>query len=185
MQRWLAMLCLVVFVSACQPLSVSTQSDPYTDFNQYQSFDWLPEKEPKAAGNGNLLEKQLRFAIERELQSKGIVQRSGNADFLISYYSSNQQKSSSQVVENASYWGDRGRYSHYDNRHLGGGGYSRSLETLTVEYKEGTLVLDFVDADSKQLIWQATVQGIIDEQDPAGQLDEAVIKALQQFPPSQ
>ena len=45
------------------------------------------------------------------------------------------------------------------------------------------MVIDFVDSESKQLIWQATVQGVVDEQDPVGQLDKAVMKALKQFPP--
>ena len=55
--------------------------------------------------------------------------------------------------------------------------------SLLARYQQSSMVIDFVDSESKQLIWQATVQGVVDEQDPVGQLDKAVMKALKQFPP--
>tara|TARA_R110001583_G_scaffold76508_2_gene209263 strand:- start:296 stop:895 length:600 start_codon:yes stop_codon:yes gene_type:complete len=195
MQRWLVSLFLLLSITACQSLSVSTQSDPYADFSRYQRFDWLQEQQP-ASAERMLLDKQFKYALERELLTKGLLKETQNPDFLISYYASQQQKSSQRTVEDTHYWGGRGRYPLYnDPRYsldkdkwtyppsLRAGNYTRSSETLTFEYKEGSLVIDFVDAETKQLIWQATVQGVINERDPVGQLDQAVIKALKQFPP--
>ncbi len=194
MNRWFAVLCSAIFLSACQPMSVNTQADPYADFSAYQRFDWLPEKE-KLSVDKALLVKQLKFAVERELQAKDVVKSAQQPDFLISFYGSQKQRSSERTIENANYWGDRQRYPYYDNAplddkshwryppHKRDTNYTRTVETQTIEYKEGTLVIDFVDAKSKQLIWQATLQGVIDERDPVGQLDKAVVKALQAFPP--
>ena len=193
MRSSLALLIVSMLLVGCQPLSVNYQTDPFADFSQYQRFDWMPEKTPSSDAGQALLEKQLRFSVERELQSKGLVLDSQSPDFLISYYGSEQQRSTERTIENTDYWGDRGRYALYDDPKVDDymrrwrydpGSYTRSIETQTIEYKEGTLVIDFIDANTKQPVWQATVQGVIDEQDPAGQLDRAVIKALEAFPPS-
>lgn len=194
MRRLVVMLSVLLFVSGCQPFSVNTQADPYADFSRYQRFDWLQEKNDKAMER-TLLEQQLKFSLERELQAKGIIRDSQQADFLISFYATQEQKSAERTVENTHYWGGRSRYPLYDDpRHLEAkhrwrypperrSNMTRSSETVTVDYKEGSLVIDFLDAESKQLIWQATVQGVVDEMDPVGQLDKAVLKALAQFPP--
>jgi hypothetical protein len=193
MQRLLVSLSMMLLVSACQPLSVSTQADPYADFSQYRSFDWLAEKETPSAAKV-LLEKQFKFVVERELQGRGIIKDVQNPDFLIGFYANQEQKSSERTIESVNYWGGRGRYPLYeDPRYLSSKqrllypaynpAYSRSSETRTIEYQQSSMVIDFVDSESKQLIWQATVQGVVDEQDPVGQLDKAVMKALKQFPP--
>ena len=157
MNRWFFVLCSVIFLSACQPMTISTQADPYADFSGYQSFDWLPEKEALSAKKA-LLVKQLKFAVERELQAKGISKSTNQPSLLISFYGSQKQRSSERTVENADYWGDRRRYSHYDEAPLDdkshwryppemrSGNYNRTVQTQTIEYKEGTLVIDFLDA---------------------------------------
>ncbi len=195
MRRLVAMFSLLLFVSGCQPFSVNTQADPYADFSSYQRFDWLQEKTDKTIEK-TLLEQQLKFSLERELQSKGVVRDPQQADFLISFYATQEQKSAERTIENVHYWGGRSRYSLYDyplplDTAVDKWRYpperrnnvTRSSETVTVDYKKGSLVIDFVDAETKQLIWQATVQGVVDERDPVGQLDKAVLKALEQFPP--
>jgi hypothetical protein len=197
MQRWFVVFCSVMLITACQPLLINTQADPYADFSGYQRFDWLPEKQQVGGDRVLLLVQQLKFTVERELKAKGVVKSAQQPDFLISFYGSQQQRSSQRTIERTDYWGDRGRYSYYDDPRLDGrhrwgyppaqrsGNYSRTVETQVIEYKEGTLVIDFVDAQSKQLVWQATLQGVVDEQDPMGQLDKAVTKALHAFPPQQ
>ncbi len=198
MRRLFTLLCLLLWVSACQPLSVNTQADPYTDFSGYKSFDWLPENGSPLTGERALLAQQLRFAVERELQAKGVTKDVQQPDLMIGFYGSSKQKSAERTIESVDYWGDRRRYPFYNDPLLGDplskdsnahlyperrGGSYRSIETQTIEYKEGTLVIDFLDTKSMQLLWRATLQGVIDERDPAGQLDKAVIKALEQYPP--
>ena len=55
------------------------------------------------------------------------------------------------------------------------------------QYEEGTLVLDFVDGISKELIWRGVGTGEIDryaspEQQDKG-INEAIYKILRNFPP--
>lgn len=194
MKRWFALFCSAILLSACQPMSVNTQADPYADFSDYQRFDWLPETQ-NISDEKALLVKQMKFIVERELRAKGVLKHAGQADFLISFYGSQKQRSAERTIENTNYWGDRRRYPDYHDKpldakthwryppELRADSYTRTVETQTLEYREGTLVIDFLDTESKQLLWQATLQGVIDEQDPVGQLDKALVKALKAFPP--
>jgi hypothetical protein len=56
------------------------------------------------------------------------------------------------------------------------------------EYEEGTLVLDFVDADTKGLVWRGVATDALDAhatpEDRGKQIQEAVTKILAKYPPA-
>jgi hypothetical protein len=59
--------------------------------------------------------------------------------------------------------------------------YRRGVDTY--EYEVGTLVLDFVDAKKKELVWRGTASGVIDPGKTAEQIDGIIAKLLDNFPP--
>jgi len=63
-----------------------------------------------------------------------------------------------------------------------GGGKSKAREKT-----EGTLVMDFVDAKTKSLLWRATVTDAVDPSATPEQkqkkIDEVIAAMLTQFPP--
>ena len=67
------------------------------------------------------------------------------------------------------------------------GGYWRRGGTSKFKYQEGNLILDFVDAESKQLIWRGQAKGFVDRKSNPKKDDklvnEAVRKILKNFPP--
>ncbi len=69
-------------------------------------------------------------------------------------------------------------YGGYYGRGYGGGGsYLRT-------YKEGTLILDFVDPETMQLIWRGWATFAFDDPDKAARyVNKAVKKILKKFPP--
>jgi len=55
----------------------------------------------------------------------------------------------------------------------------------TVDYKEGTLSVDLVDAKKKQLVWQGVAEGEVSEQaqqNPGPAIDTVVAKIFSNFP---
>jgi Domain of unknown function (DUF4136) len=64
-----------------------------------------------------------------------------------------------------------------------GAGYGGGV--TTVEYKEGTLILDLVEPAKKQLIWRATIVGTLQEssEDNVEIGDKAIAKAFESYPP--
>ena len=55
----------------------------------------------------------------------------------------------------------------------------------TVDYKEGTLILDLIEPSKKQLVWRATIVGTLQEstKDNVELGNEAIAKAFQDYPP--
>lgn len=196
---WPALVAVaLILLAGCQPLDVKTQYDPYANFVQYQTFDWLPEKGRALKPDQRLLRQQLKFRVEEILRQRGILKDSASPDFLISYYGNRERKSRQQVVETTNYWADRDRYDlyrkepekadthrwKYPPKERQRVDYQRTLETRTVTYTEGTLVLDFLDAESRQVVWQAHISGVLSRTDPASSLTRGVEEALARFPPN-
>ncbi|WP_210396614.1 DUF4136 domain-containing protein [Motiliproteus sediminis] len=196
MLRWLAPL-IALLLSGCQQMAVNTDFDPYVEFANYRTFDWMPEKSVDLPADQQLLSQRLKYTVEQELRNKGIVRDESAPDFLISYYGDSQKRTSERLVEHGNYWGDRDRYDHYrhspdktDPRYWNTPpeqrtriNYTRSLETQTITYTEGTLVIDFLDAESRQVVWQSNIRGVLSNSDPMKSVTEAVQRALTQFPP--
>ena len=79
-------------------------------------------------------------------------------------------------------WGYRyGPYDMYRGTYYGSGGVP------TYSYEEGTLVLDFVDTETKQLIWRGSAKAEIDRVDSPEKSWEIIKKAvgeiLKKYPP--
>ena len=72
------------------------------------------------------------------------------------------------------------------------GGYRRGYRgpsgVSTYQYEEGSLILDFVDAKSKKLIWRGSAKAQIDNVDTPEKseklINEAVKEILKEYPPS-
>ncbi|MEH6626463.1 MAG: DUF4136 domain-containing protein [Motiliproteus sp.] len=198
MTKYILTALITLSLAGCNALAVSTNHDPYAKFSDYKSFDWMKESklgDGKPNPKRDLLVRQLQFVLERELKAKGVQKQTKSPDILIGYYGHKEDRSNSIETERANYWGTRDRYDYYQRtgQDLGSryvppkpvdrGGYTRTYETQTIEYSLGTLIIDFFDAKSKQIIWSATLQGILDKQDLPKQLEQGLVDAIKKFPP--
>ncbi len=174
--QWLSVLSLVGLMVGCATIyDVSYDYDKQVDFAGLQRFEWLPV--PEAAGMDGLVVDQIVETVNATLQSKGLTRTSDNPDFLIAQHLGKADKV--QVTN----WGyGYGPYGGYWGGFYGpGGGVS------TYEYEEGTLILDFVDATSKKLIWRGSAKAEIENVDTPKKrekiVNEAVQEILKKFPP--
>ena len=163
-------LCILVFTASCSTISVHYDYDTGADFTRLKTYDWLPI--PITVRANELTVKRAIEAVNRQLKAKGLRMTSVNPDFLIALHGGKQTKL--DITD----WG----YSY--GRH----GRFRGGPIIDVyEYEEGTLILDFVDAQSKELIWRGKAQGEIDShptpEKQRKRINEAVSKILENFPP--
>jgi hypothetical protein len=128
----------------------------------------VPEK---ADIDSNIVER-VKKAVNAELQAKGLMMTSDNPDFLIAEH---HGRKDIKVDD----WGYG--YGHSGMYLTGGPGVSTS------EYEEGSLILDFVDAKSKKMIWRgvakAEVQNVDTPEKKEKLINEAVQEILKNFPP--
>ncbi len=169
--RLLIVSSLMVIAFGCSTISVKYDYDTKADFTSLKTFSFMPV--PAQANINTLNVKRIQDAVRTQLEFKGHTMIPDNPDFLISMHLTKEQKKLVIV--------DRG-YSYGTGRYWGTG-FSREFE-----YEEGTFVLDFVDTQSKELIWRGVAQGEIrDDLSPEKRIkriNEIVQKILSNFPPA-
>jgi hypothetical protein len=163
--RMVMLGCLAVALSSCGVSKVNTDADPKASFGSYRTFKFTDADDqagPNPLYHSTLLDNSIHAEIAIQLQKRGIVEDLNHPDMLIAYHTYTEKK---QSAINNYYpmmyggwawsfypWGFAPYPFSYWN------GYNRT-------YTEGTLIIDAVDANSKQLVWRGSVSDAIDNPD--------------------
>lgn len=137
------------------------------DFSQYETFSFFQSHEPQGEQYLSLSDKYLREAIAKELRARGL-READNPDLLVGFNVSTKEKISATTYPSTAigYYGYRGRYDY-----TYGLGYG--AETRVNQYTEGTLNIDVVDRERKQLVWEGIAVGRMKDR-PSSNLREEV-----------
>lgn len=123
-----------------------------TNFQQYKTFSFLSSLEPTGEEEYRTLEgKYLETAIRKELTQRGLVE-SEKGELLVGYDVVRTEKT--ETTPNAS-----SRVRYYRGLYGWGYGIGVDNEPHIQQYTEGTLTIDVVDAEQKQLVWQGIAVG--------------------------
>jgi hypothetical protein len=167
-------------VSGCgSSISVNHDWDVNAPFEEYRTYDWipLPEAPPgnasTAVQRNDLLDKRIRAAVDDALTGKGLVPSTTSPDLLVVYHVGVQDKV--QVTD----WGYR--YSDY---YWGWGG----REVDVYNYQEGTLIIDLIDAKTKNMVWRGAGTKPLDDGAPSPEKQDknirnAVGAIMEKYPP--
>lgn len=176
--RLTALAAALAVLAGCSTISVNQDYDREADFSTYGTYAWVPQQttaigDAKAAKTTNtLLDKRIRNAVNAELQAKGMSIDTEDPDLLIAYHVGVDQKI------NVTDWGYS--YPHYY------GGWGGSNIDVT-NYNEGTLIVDLIEYETKELVWRGTATKVLEE-NPSPEraeknLQEVVRKIFDQYPP--
>ena len=170
-------LFITTFTVSCSSVyDVKYDYDKQANFKDVKTFDWLTV--PEKPGINSLVVERVKDAVNAELKAKGLMMSSNNPDFLIAQHLGKKDK---VHVTNMGY--GYGSYGGYWGGHWGTGG-----GVATYNYEEGSLILDFVDAKSKKLIWRgaanAEVQDLNTPEKSEKVINEVVKEILKNYPPS-
>jgi hypothetical protein len=162
----LFVISLMFLLTSC--VSVSYDYDEKADFSNLRTYDWLPV--PQKTRSNVFVINRVKDAVDRQLAGRGLSISRDNPDFLIALHGGREKI---DIVEWGYSYGPRGRFYR--------GAFS--IE----EYEEGTLILDFVDAESKELIWRSTATGQVDPditvQEQKEKIEKTIPRMLEDFPP--
>lgn len=171
----------VLMQAACGPtLKVNTDYDKSTNFGTYKTFSFYQGDSSNSAIS-QLNQQRITNAVVSALQSKGLQQTSSNPDLLVNAVTIIKNKVA--LSSNTDYYGYGGVYRPY---YWGSGlGVSSTTNYNVQNYKDGSLIIDIVDAKTKKLLWQGTGNSEIDKplKDPDTQVPAAINKILAGFPP--
>lgn len=179
-----APLLVLLFLSSCSSVQVLSDYDREADFNTYKSYAFYKTGIDKAQIS-DLDKKRILRAIESEMSKRGFV-KSENPDILVSIFT----KEKEQVDIYNNYWGGGfgwGWSPYYWGAGWGpgwGGWGGNNVSTRT----EGSLYIDLIDANSKELVWQGKGVGnlgnIANIEKKEERIREFVSEILMQYPPN-
>ena len=145
---------------------------PGTDFSGYKTYKWVEIQ--GAEKPDQILDTQIKQAIDKALAAKGFTKAAGDAaDLAIGYQVALTQQQQWNTYSTGG----------YGARRYGGGMGTATSTTINI----GTVALDMYDAAAKELVWKGQASKTVSsEKDPEKRqknIDKAMAKLLKDFPP--
>ncbi|HEX6572723.1 MAG TPA: DUF4136 domain-containing protein [Steroidobacteraceae bacterium] len=176
----LAAAALLVAACATGP-EVRADYDHSADFGQYRTYGFVS---PAAASPisrpefKSLALQTIQSAAAREMESRG-YRPSSTPDVLLDFNGKLEERIDIESTPGGMYgpgWGYGGWY---------GAPWGGGQGVTTRHYKVGTLVMDIIDRDKRQSVYQGGVEGIVSKQmlrDPGASLTDAVARVFEGYP---
>ena len=165
--RAMIMLAMVLGLLAVSAAAQSVQSDFDRSFrfSELKSFSFAVQKraatDPLAGDTLN--DGRIRNGLESQLTANGFRMESEKADFVIAYYVTTKNKLNVQD------------FGYGPPRWFG------SRDIRVNQYSEGTLMVDFIDVKSNQVIWRGRAVGTLEMKGVDKKISKSVEKLVKQF----
>ena len=174
-------LVLFVALAGCA-VGPRHEYDEKVDFSTMRTFAWL---EPEYAESevsvshpvldSPLLGQRVERAVVATLQERGFRVAEENPDFLVTYHTAEGEKER-QSGSYVSLGYGRGHSPFFGTGIL--------LDMTPRSFKEGTLIVDVVDAETEELIWRGWNDTVLNQRNfDQERVNEAVRFILSAFPP--
>jgi hypothetical protein len=164
------LLVVAIGMFACSPVKVITDQDKSADLTKYGTYSFfnLTDKGP---GLSPLNRDRIINAINDEMKKKGYVETAANPDIMVNATTIVNEK---KQVTTTNFYNYGGLYRPYF-----WGPTMGSMTYDVTELKEGSLVIDIVDASTKKLVWQSTGNREIDL--PMKKADKIIPESVQKI----
>jgi hypothetical protein len=188
MKQFMVCIVFIAFATGCSTFDVHYDFDRDYNFSSIKAYEWMSV--PQKTQDNELTLKHIKSAVNRQLQAKGLIMTSQSPDVLIALHGGKEKRVDVQE------WG----YAYRDRDYYHTGAFSprgvTPLDTYgrdnieyrrgtdTYEYEVGTLIIDFVDARKKELIWRGVASGMVNPDTSAEEIDKTVAKILENYPPA-
>jgi hypothetical protein len=184
--KFLPVVMIAAVLTSCSSVKVAADYDKKVDFNTYKTFAFFKTGIDKAEIS-DLDKRRILRAIEAELFAKGLI-KSENPDMLVSIFTKSQQRV--DIYNNN--WGNGGwGWGGWGWGGFGPGwggfgpGFGWNNQPLVSTTNEGTLFIDFIDANKKELVWQGSGTGYLPSkmEKKDERIKEFVSKMMEKYPP--
>lgn len=177
MKKIIILLLGVFLFTSCNSIKVTTDYDANVDFRKFKTFAFFKPGVDKAEIS-DLDKKRILRALENELVAQGFT-KSENPDMLVSFFTKSRERVNVNQNNIGFGWG----WGWGWNPWMMNGG----MNNVNVsQFTEGTLFVDFIDKEKKELIWQGIGTGALRIEDRAKKVERIhlfVKEIVSRFPP--
>ncbi|RED96953.1 uncharacterized protein DUF4136 [Marinoscillum furvescens DSM 4134] len=166
---------LLLALSACtmSPYQVITDYDKDATFDHYQTYYWSDEFQNNQNESADplfynsLTKKRLKKAIQKELEGRGYVLDANDPDLLVDARVIVEQTNERSTIYQPYYYGY----------------YPYSMPVNNAERKAGSVVIDLIDKERRQLIWQGYAPEVVemDTKDKQAEIRSAVAMIFAEY----
>jgi len=153
--KLVSLVFVFLIVSSCSSVKVVADYDSTTDFSNYKTFAFYKKGIDKAEIS-DLDKRRILKAVEAQLMAKGFT-KSENPDILVNIFTKARRKV--DVYNNSYGYGGYGGYGYGGYHGWYPWYYGPNYGVQISEYTEGTLFIDLIDSEKKELIWQGIGSG--------------------------
>ncbi len=176
MKRLCLLLLLITYlVTSCSPVSVVYKDERKGDFSRYRTFDFKDfsvDNQTVVPTRPDAVD-YLQSAIQRELVTKGFKKVEQSPDLLVNIGVVITQEVTTRTTDIR----DAPVYMGTRNYHW------ESEEVVVNQYREGTVLIDLIDARQNELVWEGSAKSILSKKPDKMEkrIDEALAKLFKDF----
>ena len=142
---------------ASQP-KVLSDYDKSADFAKYRTFGFVTQVGADSTEFKSLAVQTMQTAATRQMEMRGYT-RSDNPDLVINFTGKIEEKADVESIP-APYYGPGWGYGGFYGAPYGGWG-GGGTQVTTRRYNVGTLVMDIVDREKRQAVFQGSVSDVV------------------------
>lgn len=174
----------------CSTADVNTQQVQGVNLKAYKTYAWLPAGDTlsNSFAKDETVAASVRNKVNQELQRQGYRMDAQNPDLLVMVRTNYDKEIEMQTIAPSyAYYGPgfySGPWYDYYYPYYNTIGYvSAGPSVRAVSYTEGTVVIDLIDAQRKQVVWRgAATDNIYDEDEVIEETVENVEEIFEEFP---
>ncbi|MBL7846769.1 MAG: DUF4136 domain-containing protein [Cyclobacteriaceae bacterium] len=171
MKTRIGILLLVILASCSDQITVRTDYDRSVKIAEFRTFTWLDKQGIEERNNplyyNELNDKRIREAVIKQLTGKGYVQDVAEPRLKVHYHIVIEDKTQVRSDTYSPYW--------------------IKSERDVYTYREGTLIIDLMDARNEALLWRGWAISALSDKDQMSDelIHEAVAKIFGKLPPAE
>lgn len=173
----LSLFAILLLHNGCSSVTkVYSEEEPGVNFYKYRTFDWLDTKYIKQGNSGpewlnERSENKIRSSVEAQMGRYGFKPCDDKPDLMLHFHIVIKN----EVFYIQDWWCDEET----------GTDFGRCHRLRPVNYQEGTLIIDFIDAKTGSQIWRGAAVGALENLTPEkadARIEEAVRLIFEKFP---
>lgn len=154
--------------------------DKKADFSVYRTFGFPKETGTDRGGYSTLVTSYFKNSVTTAMEARGYKYTEDHPDLLVNFYMNTRDRTELRPRPSMSLG-----YGYYGYRYGLYNAWPMYDEDRTVTYKVGTINVDIVDAEKKQLIWEGVSEGRVSDEamaNPKVAVNAVVTELMRQYP---